>query len=166
MITKLLIANRGEIARRIIRSAHDMGIATVAVYADPDVGAPFVEEAGEAFALGGSTAAETYLDVAKVLDVAGRAGADAVHPGYGFLSENAGFARAVIDAGIRWVGPAPAPIEALGDKLAPKRRAGEVGVPTLPSGDVDDAERIGFPVLLKAAAGGGGKGMRVVNGPG
>jgi propionyl-CoA carboxylase alpha chain len=166
MITKLLIANRGEIARRIIRSAHDMGIATVAIYADPDAGAPFVEEAGEAFALGGSSATETYLDVSKVLDVARRSGADAVHPGYGFLSENAGFARAVLDAGLRWVGPPPAAMSAMGDKLAAKRLADDVGVPTLPSGDVGDAERIGFPVLLKAAAGGGGKGMRVVHAPG
>jgi len=163
-IAKLLIANRGEIARRIIRTAHDMGIATVAVYADGDAGAPFVAEAGEAYALGGRSSAETYLDVAKIVDVARRSGADAVHPGYGFLSENASFAQAVIDAGLAWVGPPPAAIAAMGDKLEAKRLAITAGVPTLPMA-LDPAEAataVGFPLLVKASAGGGGKGMRVV----
>jgi len=163
-IRTLLVANRGEIARRIIRTAHDMGIATVAVYADGDAGAPFVAEAGSAYALGGRSSAETYLDVAKVLDVARRSGADAVHPGYGFLSENAAFARAVVDAGLIWVGPPPAAIAAMGDKLEAKRLAIGAGVPTLPMAtDVAAAAAtVGFPLLVKASAGGGGKGMRVV----
>jgi len=163
-IRTLLVANRGEIARRIIRTAHDMGIATVAVYADGDAGAPFVAEAGSAYALGGRSSAETYLDVAKVLDVARRSGADAVHPGYGFLSENAAFARAVVDAGLIWVGPPPAAIAAMGDKLEAKRLAIGAGVPTLPMAtDVAEAAAtVGFPLLVKASAGGGGKGMRVV----
>ena len=119
-ITRLLIANRGEIARRIIRSAHDMGIATVAVYADGDAGAPFVRDADTAIALHGSSSAETYLDAAKVLEACQRSGADAVHPGYGFLSENTAFAQAVERAGIRWVGPSAEAIAAMGDKLAAK----------------------------------------------
>ena len=163
-IGKLLVANRGEIARRIIRTAHDMGIATVAVYADGDAGAPFVAEAGEAYALDGRSSAETYLDTAKVLDVARRSGADAVHPGYGFLSENAAFARAVTDAGMAWVGPPPEAIAAMGDKLEAKRLAIAAGVPTLPMATevADAAATVGFPLLVKASAGGGGKGMRVV----
>ena len=166
-IRKLLVANRGEIARRIMRTAHDMGIATVAIYADDDADAPFVHEAGEAVALGGQDATSTYLDVAKVLDAARRTGADAVHPGYGFLSENAGFARAVIDAGLVWVGPPPTAIAAMGDKLAAKRLAIEAGVPTLPMAtDPADAASVGYPLLVKASAGGGGKGMRIVTAPG
>ncbi len=170
-IEKLLIANRGEIARRIARTARAMGIATVAVYAEPDRAAPFVVEADEAVALGGSTAGETYLDPTRLLEAAGRTGADAVHPGYGFLSENAGFARAVLGAGLTWVGPAPATIAAMGDKLAAKQWMAEAGVPTLPSVAVADcspadlardAGRLGYPLLVKAAAGGGGRGMRVV----
>jgi len=159
-IGKLLVANRGEIARRIIRTAHDMGIATVAVYADGDAGAPFVAEAGEAYALDGRSSAETYLDTAKVLDVARRSGADAVHPGYGFLSENAAFARAVTDAGMAWVGPPPEAIAAMGDKLEAKRLAIAAGVPTLPMATevADAAATVGFPLLVKASAGGGGKG--------
>ena len=166
-IRKLLVANRGEIARRVMRTAHDMGIATVAIYADDDADAPFVHDAGEAVALGGQDATSTYLDVAKVLDAARRTGADAVHPGYGFLSENAGFARAVIDAGLVWVGPPPDAIAAMGDKLAAKRLAIEAGVPTLPMAtDPADAASVGYPLLVKASAGGGGKGMRIVNAPG
>ena len=165
-LRKLLIANRGEIARRIIRSAHDMGIATVAVYADGDADAAFVAEAGEAYALGGQSSAQTYLDAAKLLAVARRSGADAVHPGYGFLSENAGFAQAVIDAGLIWVGPPPAVIAAMGDKLEAKRLAVAAGVATEAMvTDVQDAAAaaaLGFPLLVKASAGGGGKGMRVV----
>ena len=162
-ITKLLVANRGEIARRIMRTAHEMGIATVAVYADDDADAPFVHEAGEAVALDGQDATSTYLDVAKVLAAAARTGADAVHPGYGFLSENAAFATAVGDAGLVWVGPPPAAVAAMGDKLTAKRMAIAAGVPTLPMAtDPTDAGTVGFPLLVKASAGGGGKGMRVV----
>ena len=171
-IRRLLIANRGEIARRVIRTAHEMGIATAAVYADGDVGAPFVREADTALALNGTTSAQTYLDAAKVLDACRRVGADAVHPGYGFLSENAAFAQAVIDAGIRWVGPSPDAISQMGDKLAAKRVIQEANVPTLPAIELkagEDiqaaAERIGYPVLVKASAGGGGRGMRVVESP-
>ena len=168
-IRRLLIANRGEIARRILRTAHDMGISTAAVYADGDAGAPFVREADTAVALNGATSAETYLDVGKVLDACRRVGADAVHPGYGFLSENAAFARAVADAGMHWVGPSPEAIEQMGDKLAAKRVIQEAEVPTLPAVELkagEDfqaaAEQIGYPVLVKASAGGGGRGMRVV----
>ncbi len=168
-ITRLLIANRGEIARRIIRSAHDMGIATVAVYADGDAGAPFVRDADAAVALHGSSSAETYLDTAKVLEACRRSGADAVHPGYGFLSENTAFAEAVERAGMRWVGPSPEAIAAMGDKLAAKELMVEAGVPTLPAIELTDdtdlasaANEIGYPVLVKAAAGGGGRGMRIV----
>jgi len=173
---RLLVANRGEIARRVFATARAMGIETVAVYADSDAGAPFVAEADQAVALGGTSAAETYLDGATVLAAARRTGADAVHPGYGFLSENAAFARAVIDAGLTWVGPPPQAIAAMGDKLAAKRLTTEVGVPTLPMAELEGeatpaelsaaARGIGFPLLVKAAAGGGGKGMRVVAGEG
>ena len=170
LISKLLVANRGEIARRVMRTASSMGIHTVAIYADPDVGAPFVTDADDAEALGGRTAAETYLDVDLVLAAAKRTGADAVHPGYGFLSENAGFARAVIDAGLTWVGPPPDVIAAMGDKLSAKGLMDAAGVPVLPSVEVSDdvdvvaaANEMGFPVLVKASAGGGGKGMRVVD---
>ncbi|MFN2539756.1 MAG: biotin carboxylase N-terminal domain-containing protein [Mycobacteriales bacterium] len=157
MIRRLLVANRGEIARRIMRTAHAMGIDTIAVYADGDAMAPFAREATIAVALRGQTAAETYLDAGKVLDAARRAGADAVHPGYGFLSENAGFAQAVLDAGLVWVGPSPEAIAAMGDKLEAKKLMSAAGVPTL------DAPEGHFPVLVKAAMGGGGKGMRVVS---
>ncbi|HAH81250.1 MAG TPA: hypothetical protein DCL88_08460, partial [Gammaproteobacteria bacterium] len=168
-ITRLLIANRGEIARRIIRTAHEMGISTVAIYADGDAQAPFVTEADSAVALDGRTTAETYLDVDKVLAACERSGADAIHPGYGFLSENEGFAQAVIDAGIKWLGPTPEVIGLMGDKLSAKRLMDEAGVPILPgieiSADTDitaAAKKIGYPVLVKASAGGGGRGMRVV----
>ncbi|MDQ3542319.1 MAG: ATP-grasp domain-containing protein [Actinomycetota bacterium] len=151
-IRTLLVANRGEIARRVFRTARAMGIRCVAVHTDADANAPFVTEADEAMRLPSG-----YLDGAGIIDAAKSLGADAVHPGYGFLSENAAFARAVEAAGLVWVGPAPAVIEAMGDKLAAKRAAVDAGVPTLPSGD-----DVGFPVLVKAAAGGGGKGMRIV----
>ena len=164
-IRRVLIANRGEIARRVIRTAHEMGIATVAVYAHGDVGAPFVREADAAIALNGKTSAETYLNIDKVLDACRRSGADAVHPGYGFLSENATFAKAVIDAGMRWVGPSPDAIGQMGDKLAAKRLIQEADVPTLPAVELtadEDLEaaavKIGYPVLVKASAGGGGRG--------
>ena len=168
-ITRLLIANRGEIARRIIRTAHDMGISTVAIYADGDAQAPFVTEADSAVALDGRTTAETYLDVDKVLAACKRSGADAIHPGYGFLSENEGFAQAVMDAGIKWLGPTPEVIGLMGDKLSAKRLMDEAGVPTLPGVEISAntdinaaAKEIGYPVLVKASAGGGGRGMRVV----
>jgi propionyl-CoA carboxylase alpha chain len=169
-ITKLLVANRGEIARRIMRTAREMGIGTAAVYANPDAAAPFVREADIAIALGGDTSAETYLDIAKLIAAAKRVGADAIHPGYGFLSENAAFAQAVIDAGLVWVGPHPEAIAAMGDKLAAKRLLAAAGVPMLESIETqgesaDLAARVaemGYPVLVKAAAGGGGRGMRVV----
>ena len=168
-ISRLLIANRGEIARRIIRTAHDMGIATVAVYADGDADAPFASEADVAIALDGSSPAETYLNIPKVLAAAKRGGADAVHPGYGFLSENAQFASAAEAAGMCWVGPSVTALETMGDKLAAKALMREANVPTLPAvelgADADlsaAAREIGYPVLVKAAAGGGGRGMRVV----
>ncbi len=158
-IGSLLVANRGEIARRVFATARAMGIRCVAVFADADADAPFVDEADLAVRLGGG-----YLDGPSILAAARRAGADAVHPGYGFLSENAGFARSVIDAGLIWVGPAPDVIEAMGDKLAAKRLAAAAAVPTLDTwespGDLPDD--CGYPLLVKAAAGGGGKGMRVV----
>jgi propionyl-CoA carboxylase alpha chain/3-methylcrotonyl-CoA carboxylase alpha subunit len=169
---RLLIANRGEIARRIIRTAHRMGIETVAIYSDADRDAPHVHEATVARHLGPSPARESYLDPAKVLAAARDAGADAVHPGYGFLSENAAFAEAVIAAGLIWVGPPPSAIRAMGLKDAAKALMAEAGVPTTPGylGEDQSAERleeeagrIGYPVLIKAVAGGGGKGMRKVD---
>ena len=173
MITTLLVANRGEIARRIIRTAAAMGIGTVAVYAEGDAGAPFVAEADRAVALPGRTAAQTYLNIDALLAAAAAAGADAVHPGYGFLSERAAFARAVTAAGLTWVGPPAEVIEVMGDKLAAKRLLADVGVPVLPSWEVagdalpDLSGGIPLPLIVKAAAGGGGKGMRVIGaGPG
>ncbi len=172
-ITRLLIANRGEIARRVMRTCREMGIGTVAVYADPDADAPFVREADLAVALRGSSSAETYLSVEKLIEAAKRTGCDAIHPGYGFLSENAAFARMVTDAGLVWVGPKPDAIAAMGDKLEAKKRMVAAGVPTLPSievaGSYDEqlgkrAAEIGYPLLVKASGGGGGKGMRIVPG--
>ena len=157
-ITSVLVANRGEIARRVFRTARAMGLRTVAVFVDADAGAPFVAEADEAVRLPGR-----YLDGDAIVDAARRAGADAIHPGYGFLSENAAFARAVIDAGLVWVGPQPDVIDAMGDKIRAKAAAEAAGVPTLPSTeDPDRAGDVGYPLLVKAAAGGGGKGMRIV----
>ena len=157
----LLVANRGEIARRVFRTARAMGLRTIAVYVDADADAPFVGEADEAVRL-----TTGYLDGEAIVAAARAAGAEAVHPGYGFLSENAGFARRVIDAGLVWVGPPPAVVEVMGDKLAAKHAAVDAGVPILPSSDDHTgADAVGFPLLVKAAAGGGGKGMRVVAGP-
>ncbi|MCC7364750.1 MAG: biotin/lipoyl-binding protein [Dehalococcoidia bacterium] len=173
-VRRLLVANRGEIARRVFRTCRAMGIETVAVYAAPDAGLPFVGEAGLAVPLRGESAAETYLDIEQLIAAARAAGADAVHPGYGFLSENAAFPQAVLDAGLTWVGPNPAAIAAMGDKLAAKARLQAAGVPMLPSievrGEPGDellaqAEGIRYPVLVKASGGGGGRGMRVVPGP-
>ncbi|HCC25975.1 MAG TPA: acetyl-CoA carboxylase biotin carboxylase subunit [Erythrobacter sp.] len=172
MIAKLLIANRGEIACRIIRTARAMGIATVAVYSDADARALHVRQADEAVHIGPSPAAESYLVGEKIIAAAKQIGAEAIHPGYGFLSENAGFAQAVIDAGLIWVGPKPSSIEAMGLKDAAKTLMMEAGVPVTPGylGADQSAERlkkeadaIGYPVLIKAVAGGGGKGMRKVD---
>jgi len=158
LFDSLLIANRGEIARRVFRTARAMGLRTVAVYVDADAGAPFVTEADEAVRI------DSYLDAAAVVDAALVTGAGAVHPGYGFLAENVDFARAVIEAGLAWVGPSPEVIAAMGDKIEAKRRAAHAGVPVLPSAEDPAAfASIGFPLLIKASAGGGGKGMRVVN---
>ncbi|MES2928170.1 MAG: biotin carboxylase N-terminal domain-containing protein [Pseudomonadota bacterium] len=168
---KILIANRGEIARRIIHTAHRMGIEAVAVYSDPDANALHVREATQAVALGGAASADTYLRIDKLLAAARATGADAVHPGYGFLSENADFAQAVVDAGLTWIGPPPAAIRALGSKAGAKALAQSHGVPCLPGYAGDDqsderfaaeAARIGTPLMVKAVAGGGGRGMRLV----
>ncbi|WP_435205439.1 biotin carboxylase N-terminal domain-containing protein [Micromonospora sp. bgisy143] len=161
MITRLLVANRGEITRRVFATCRAMGVQTVAVHSDADAHAPFVAEADQAVRLPGDTPAETYLRVDLILDAARRSGADAVHPGYGFLAENAEFAAAVADAGLTWVGPPAKVIAAMGDKLAAKALLAEAGVPMLPSWT--DADQVtDFPVLVKASAGGGGRGMRIV----
>ena len=169
-LTKVLIANRGEIAVRIIRAARDEGIASVAVYADPDRDALHVRLADEAYALGGNTAAESYLVMDKIIDVAKQSGADGIHPGYGFLAENAEFAAKVIEAGINWIGPSPEAISALGDKVQARHIAEKVGAPLVPGTadpvqDADEilkfAEEFGLPVAIKAAFGGGGRGIKV-----
>ncbi|MFN8359272.1 MAG: acetyl-CoA carboxylase biotin carboxylase subunit [Candidatus Kapaibacterium sp.] len=174
MFSKILIANRGEIALRIIRTCKKMGIKTVAIYSEADVSALHVKEADEAVAIGGVTPRESYLVMDKVLDAARETGAEAIHPGYGFLSENALFAQAVADAGMVFIGPSPKAIQALGDKTAAREIAIASSVPISPGSDgaiSDEAEviriagEIGYPVLLKAAAGGGGKGMRLVEKP-
>ena len=168
---RLLIANRGEIARRVIRTAHRMRLETVAVYSEADAGALHVREATVSQGLGGNTSAESYLRIDKLLAAAKATGADAVHPGYGFLSENADFAQAVLDAGLVWVGPPPQAIRTLGSKSRAKQLAQARGVPCLPGYQGEDqsderlyaeALRVGFPVMVKAAAGGGGRGMRLV----
>jgi geranyl-CoA carboxylase alpha subunit len=167
----LLIANRGEIARRITRTARRMGIRTVAVYSDADARALHVREADAAVRIGCAAPAESYLNIAAIIDAATRSGADAVHPGYGFLAENADFAEGVIDAGLTWVGPPPTAIRQMGDKAQAKRIARQAGVPTIPGAEPDDqsnagltaaAEAVGLPLMIKAAAGGGGRGMRRV----
>jgi len=167
----LLIANRGEIARRIIRTARAMGIRTVAVYSDADAAMPFVGEADLAVRLGGNTPAESYLRADALLDAARRTGADAIHPGYGFLAESSSFARACADAGVTFVGPTPEAIDAMGSKIGAKARLRDAGVPVLPDADVtgldgaalrEAGDGVGYPLLVKPSAGGGGKGMQVV----
>lgn len=169
-ITKLLIANRGEIAVRVIRAAKDAGISTVAVYANQDINAQHVRLADEAISLDGTTSADTYLVIAKILAAAKRTGANAIHPGYGFLAENADFARAVIDAGIIWIGPGPDAIERLGDKVSARHVAEKVGAPLAPGtlNPVENAQEVldfvdvhGLPVAIKAAFGGGGRGLKI-----
>jgi propionyl-CoA carboxylase alpha chain len=172
-IRTLLVANRGEIARRIMRTARSMGMTTVAVYSDADADSPHVAEADLAVRLPGVSPADTYLRSALLLDAATRAGADAIHPGYGFLSESGDFARVAEGAGLTWVGPSPAAIDAMGSKVGAKELMRVNGVPTLPSlvldddeiPEFEDVEAFGWPVMIKASAGGGGRGMRIVSGP-
>ena len=174
MFKKILIANRGEIAVRVIRACHEMGIAAVAVYSDVDRAALHVRKADEAYPIGAPAASESYLNIDKILDVAQRSGAEAIHPGYGFLSENAKFARACADAGVKFIGPTAEAMEAMGSKTRARQALESAGIPIVPgtsrglesfeqAGQV--AARIGYPVMLKAAAGGGGKGMRLVHAP-
>src|SRR5256885_3513023 len=170
-ITRVLVANRGEIALRIIRACYEEGLEAVAVYSDADRLSPHVRAANSAVALGGAPAAESYLNIPKLIEAARRSGCQAVHPGYGFLSERAPFAAAVAEAGLVFVGPPADAIRAMGDKTEARRRMQAAGVPVVPGLTrtlVDgtdarrEATRLGFPVLMKAAAGGGGKGMRVL----
>lgn len=173
-IQKVLVANRGEIAVRVLRTCHEQGLDTVAVYSTPDRSAPHVRRADEAYHIGPAEAAASYLDPEAMLEAADRSGADAIHPGYGFLSENASFAEACADAGVHFVGPPPDAIRAMGDKTAARQLMREAGVPMAPGttdavesteAGEDVAADIGYPVLIKAAAGGGGKGMRIVHEP-
>jgi acetyl-CoA carboxylase biotin carboxylase subunit len=174
MFKKILIANRGEIAVRVLRACHEMGIAAVAVYSEVDRGALHVRKADEAYPIGSAAATESYLNIPRILDVARRSGTDAIHPGYGFLSENAKFAQACADAGVKFIGPTAAAMEALGSKTRARQAMEKAGVPFVPGtsrgvDSIEEAEqvaaRIGYPVMLKAAAGGGGKGMRLVEVP-
>ena len=168
---RLLVANRGEIARRVLRTAHRLGVSTIAIYADPDAGAPHVREASSSVRVGPAALADSYLSIERILEAAHAAGATHVHPGYGFLSERADFARAVGAAGLTWVGPHAVAIDQMGSKINARGLASDAGVPTIPGVDGDHdpdelqaaAERIGYPVLIKASAGGGGKGIRVVH---
>ena len=175
MFKKILIANRGEIAVRIIRACHEMGIAAVAVYSDVDRASLHVRKADEAYPIGPAPATESYLNIRKILDIAERAQADAVHPGYGFLSENARFAKACVEAGVKFIGPTAAAMEAMGSKTRARQAMERANVPLVPGtsrglesfGQAEQvAARVGYPVMLKAAAGGGGKGMRLVHAQG
>ena len=168
MLDSVLVANRGEIARRVIRTARTMGIRAVAVYSDADADLPYVREADEAVRIGPAQPAASYLDAAALIEAARKSNAAAVHPGYGFLAENADFARRVIEAGLTWVGPDPGAIEQMGDKIRARNLMEQAGVPVSPGTrepvtDVDtaviEAERVGYPVMVKAAGGGGGIGM-------
>jgi acetyl-CoA carboxylase, biotin carboxylase subunit len=174
MFKKILIANRGEIAVRVIRACHELGIAAAAVYSDVDRASLHVRKADEAYPIGAAAASESYLNIPKILDVAARSGADAIHPGYGFLSENARFARACVDAGVKFIGPTAAAMDAMGSKTRARQAMERAGVRFVPGTSrglesVEQAEqiaaRIGYPIMLKAAAGGGGKGMRLVHAP-
>src|SRR5271170_2034821 len=174
MFKKILVANRGEIAVRVIRACHEMGIAAVAVYSDVDRAALHVRKADEAYAIGAAAAAESYLNIGKILEVARQSGAEAIHPGYGFLSENARFAQACVDAGVKFIGPTADAMNAMGSKTRARQAMERAGVPLVPGTSrglesIAEAEevaaRIGYPVMLKAAAGGGGKGMRLVHAP-
>jgi acetyl-CoA carboxylase biotin carboxylase subunit len=174
MFKKILIANRGEIAVRVIRACHEMGITAVAVYSDVDRAALHVRKADEAYPIGAAAASESYLNISKILDVVARSGADAIHPGYGFLSENAKFARACADAGVKFIGPTAAAMDAMGSKTKARQAMERAGVPLVPGTSrglesfeqaEEVAARIGYPIMLKAAAGGGGKGMRLVHAP-
>lgn len=168
---RILIANRGEIARRIIRTAHRLGHETVAIYADPDARAPHVAEATTAIRIGPADLTRSYLSADAILAAADRTRADAVHPGYGFLSEQSAFARAVVDSGRVWIGPRPEAIDRMGSKIEARRLAADAGVPVIPGFDASqdpvvlagEAELIGYPVLVKASAGGGGRGIRIAN---
>jgi acetyl-CoA carboxylase biotin carboxylase subunit len=175
MFKKILIANRGEIAVRVLRACHEMGIAAVVVYSDVDRASQHVRKADEAYPIGPAPASESYLNIPKILDVAKRSDADAIHPGYGFLSENAKFAQACADAGVKFIGPTAAAMEAMGSKTRARQAMEKAGVPFVPGTSrgvesLDEAEqvaaKIGYPIMLKAAAGGGGKGMRLVHAPG
>ncbi|TLZ46998.1 MAG: carbamoyl-phosphate synthase subunit L, partial [Gammaproteobacteria bacterium] len=171
MIESLLVANRGEIACRIFRTARRLGLRTIAVFSDADAAARHVREADEAVHIGPAAARESYLNIARIIEAARASGAQAVHPGYGFLAENHEFAQACLDAGLSFVGPPPAAIAAMGSKILAKRRLTAAGVPVLPgyAGSEQDlrrlaseAERLGLPLIIKPAAGGGGKGMQIV----
>ena len=162
MITSVLVANRGEIARRVFRTCRDLGISTVAVFSDADANEPFVAEADAAVRLPGDSATDTYLGAELIIEAARRCGADAVHPGYGFLSENASFARQVIDAGLTWIGPPPESIDTMGSKIESKALMADAGVPVLDRIDPDAITEAHLPVLIKASSGGGGRGMRIV----